>query len=76
MQQVAAVRSVRQAVRMLKHMHVQAPEWADYRQAGRQALSHILQERMHGLVGNRIAELVAAGVADRRNGAYRRALLG
>jgi transposase-like protein len=30
---------------------------------------------MHGLVGNRIAELAAAGVADRRNGTYRRALL-
>lgn len=75
MQQVAAVRSVRQAVRMLKHMSVQAPEWADYRQAGGQALAALLEERMHGLVGNRIAELAAAGVADRRNGAYRRELL-
>lgn len=75
MQQVAAVRSVKQAVRMLKHMQVQAPEWVDYRDAGRDALARILQERMHGLVGNRIAELAAAGVADRRNGAYRRELL-
>jgi transposase-like protein len=75
MQQVAAVRSVKQAVRMLKHMHVQAPEWGDYREASRAALAQLLEERMHGLVGNRLAELAAAGVADRRNGAYRRELL-
>jgi hypothetical protein len=29
MQQIAAVRSVKRAVRILKHMHVQAPEWSD-----------------------------------------------
>jgi putative transposase len=75
MQQVAAVRSVKQAVRMLKHMNVQAPEWVDYRDAGREALARILQDRMHGLVGNRIAELRAAGAHDRRNGVYRRELL-
>lgn len=75
MQQVAAAHSVEQAVRMLKHMRVQAPEWTDYREAGRNALARILEERMHGLVGNRIAELAAIGVPDRRNGAYRRQLL-
>jgi len=75
MQQIAAVRTVKQAVRMLKHMQVQAPEWVDYREAGREALGRILEERMHGLVGNRLAELATAGVADRRNGAYRRELL-
>jgi len=75
MQQVAAVRSVKQAVRMLKHMRVQSPEWTDYRSAGRDAMARLLEERMHGLVGNRIAELRAAGIQDRRNGSYRRALL-
>jgi putative transposase len=74
-QQIAAVHSVKQAARMLKHMSVQAPEWGDYLEAGRAALGRILEERMHGLVGNRIAELRAAGERDRRNGAYRRALL-
>ena len=48
MQQVAAARGVRQAVRMLKHMSVQAPEWDEYREAGRAALARVLQERMHG----------------------------
>jgi putative transposase len=75
MQQVAAVRSVKQAVRMLKHMSVQAPEWGDYREAGREALARVIEERMAGLVGNRIAELRVIGQPDRRNGAYRRELL-
>ncbi len=75
MQQVAAVRSVKQAVRMLKHMDVQSPEWNEYRRASQAAVREVLEDRMHGLVGNRIAELAAAGVADRRNGAYRRELL-
>ena len=57
MQQVAATRSVRQAVRMLKHMSVQSGEWDDYREAR----ARVLQERMYGLVGNRIADLWAIG---------------
>ena len=75
MQQLTAVRSVRQTVRMLKSMNVQAPEWGDYREAGRAALGRVIEDRMHGLLGNRLAELAAAGVADRRNGTYRRQLL-
>jgi transposase-like protein len=60
---------------MLKRMNLQAPEWSDYRAASRQALAAILQDRMHGLLGNRIAELAALGEQDRRNGSYRRQLL-
>ena len=75
MQRLAAVRSVKQAARMLKQMSVQAPEWSDYREVSRAALKRILEERMRGLVGNRIAELAANGQPDRRNGAYRRWLL-
>lgn len=75
MQQVAAVRSVKQAARMLKRMRVQAPEWSEYRQASQAAVRRVLEERMQGLVGNRIAELAAQGLADRRNGTYRRQLL-
>ena len=75
MQELAAVRSVRQAVRMLKHMNVQAPEWGEYQSASREAVRRVLEDRMHGLLGNRIAELAANGIPDRRNGAYRRWLL-
>jgi len=74
-QELAAVRSVRQAVRMLKHMNVQAPEWGEYQSASREAVRRVLEDRMHGLLGNRIAELAANGIPDRRNGAYRRWLL-
>jgi putative transposase len=75
MQQVAAVRSVRQAVRMLKQMEVQGADWGDARPACREAMRQILEDRMHGLLGNRIAALAARGVPDRRNGHYRRWLL-
>jgi len=60
---------------MLKHMSVESAEWGDYREAGRAALARVLQERMYGLVGNRIADLRVIGARDRRNGAYRRELL-
>jgi len=75
MQQVAAVRSVKQATRMLKHMNVQGPEWGELRDASREAVKQLLEDRMHGLLGNRIAELAANGIQDRRNGTYRRWLL-
>ena len=60
---------------MLKQMNVQAPEWGDYQAASREAVRQVLEDRMHGLLGNRIAELAANGIQDRRNGAYRRWLL-
>jgi len=72
MQQLAAVRSVKQAVRTLKWMDVQAPEWHEVRRASQAAVQRVIEERMHERVGNRIAELAAAGTADRRNGSYRR----
>lgn len=75
MQRVAAVRSVKQAVRMLKQMDVQAPEWSPWREASREAIRQVLEDRMDGLLGNRIAELAARGIQDRRNGVYRRWLL-
>ncbi len=77
MQELAARASVKQAVRMLKHMDVQGPgwDWEAVHATGREALRQILEERMRGRLGNRLADLAAAGVADRRNGGYRRWLL-
>jgi transposase-like protein len=71
----AAVRSVKQAARILKRMNVQGEEWGDYRGASREAVARVIEGRMQGLVGNRLAELAAAGAADRRNGGYPRQLL-
>lgn len=75
MQELSAVRSVRQATRMLKRMDVAGWDWGDARPACREAVQQILEDRMHGLLGNRIAELAARGIQDRRNGHYRRWLL-
>lgn len=75
MQELSAVRSVRQATRMLKRMEVEGWDWGDARPACREAVRQILEDRMHGLLGNRIAELAARGIQDRRNGHYRRWLL-
>jgi transposase-like protein len=71
----AAVRSVKQAARILKSMEVQGEEWAGYREASRRAVAGVIEGRMREAVGNRLAELAAAGVADRRNGTYTRQLL-
>lgn len=73
--QLAAVRSLRQVTRMIKEMDVQGVDWGDARPAAQEALRQVLEQRMHGLIGNRIAELAASGRQDRRNGAYRRWLL-
>lgn len=75
MQRFAAVRSVKQAVRILKHMNVQSPEWAGIHEERLEATKRLLEERMHQRVGNYLADLEARGVADRRNGSYRRHLL-
>jgi transposase-like protein len=66
---------VKQAARILKHMEIQGGEWQDYRGASREAVARVIEGRMHGLLNNRLAELAAAGVGDRRNGSYRRQLL-
>lgn len=73
--QLAAVRSLRQVNRMFKDMDLQGVDWGDARPAAQAALRQVLEERMHGLLGNRIAELAAHGHPDRRNGHYTRWLL-
>jgi transposase-like protein len=60
---------------MIKHMDVQGIDWGEARPASAAALREILEQRMHGLLGNRIAELAARGIQDRRNGHYSRWLL-
>ena len=76
MQQVAAVRSVTQAVRMLKQIQVQAPEGGDYREAGRAALGRlryrvllldgVVLSRKSGMGALRRPVLVALGITCER----------
>lgn len=76
MQQVAAVRSLKQAVRVIKQMEHQSPEWMpDLHELGRKALSRVLRQHMQRQVRRYLLEAARQGVADRRNGSYRRHLL-
>jgi transposase-like protein len=60
---------------MIKEMDLQGVDWGEVRPVAQTALREVLEQRMHGLIGNRIAELAANGRQDRRNGSYRRWLL-
>jgi putative transposase len=76
MSRSATVRSVRSACRIIKRlMNFEPQGWEDFRSSGRDALRHILEERMQGQLRQRLAFEAAEGVRDRRNGAYRRRLL-
>ena len=76
MQQVAAVRSLKQAERVIKQMQHQSPEWLpDLHELGRKALRRLLQQHMQRQVRRYLGEAARQGVADRRNGTYRRHLL-
>lgn len=76
MQQVAAVRSLKQAERVIKRMEHQSPEWMpQLHELGRQALRRVLQQHMQRQVRRYLAEAARQGVADRRNGSYGRHLL-
>ena len=76
MQQVAAVRSLKQAVRVIKQMQHQSPEWMpDLHELGGKALRRVLPQHMQRQVRRYLAEAARQGVADRRNGSYGRHLL-
>ena len=76
MQQSAAIRSLKQASRVIKQMEHQSPEWMpDLRDLGRKALRRVLQQHMQRQVRRYLAEAARHGVADRRNGSYPRHLL-
>jgi transposase-like protein len=76
MQQIAAVRSLKQASRVIKQMEHQSPEWMpDLRELGRKALRRVLHQHMQRQVRRYLAESARHGVADRRNGSYSRHLL-
>lgn len=75
MPQSATGLSVRQAVRVIKQMRIEAEGWADWREAGRQALQRVLNEHMKSRLDEHLERMVLLGGSDRRNGSYRRHLL-
>jgi transposase-like protein len=56
-------------------MRFEPEGWEDNRSFGRDALRRVLEERMQGHLQRVLAQEVAEGVRDRRNGQYRRHLL-
>jgi len=68
--------SLPQAFEIIKEMNSSPTEWElDYRQAGRQALSQILHERMKDRIDRHLEEMGKRGEEDRRNGSFSRHLL-
>lgn len=76
MPQIATIKSLPRAFRMMKAMQAQGVEWGeDYRRAGAEALKGILTGRMAAAIEHHLDEMAARGEADRRNGSYHRHLL-
>jgi transposase-like protein len=68
------VKNLSQAMHMVKEMTVREA-WSDeYRTIGRRAIADFLRDRMRDSIADHLGRL-PEGVADRRNGSYRRHLL-
>jgi putative transposase len=75
MQANPAVRSVKQAMRVLKHMNTQAEELAPIHDLGRQALKEVLEGHMRQRIELYLGDVRRMDHPDRRNGHFRRWLL-
>ena len=75
MQANPAVRSVKQAMRVLKYMNTQAEELAPIHDLGRQALKEVLEGHMRQRIDLYLGDVRRMDHPDRRNGHFRRWLL-
>jgi putative transposase len=75
-QQVAAIRSVSKAYKVIKQISSQGVEWGeDYRFYSRIALKQFLEGGMKARIDSYLEEMAVRGEDDRRNGRYSRHLL-
>lgn len=75
-QQVAAIRSVSKAYKVIKQISSQGVEWGeDYRFYSRIALKQFLEGGMKDRIDSYLEEMAVRGEDDRRNGRYSRHLL-
>ena len=75
-QQVAAIRSVARAYKVIKEISSQGVPWGeDYRFYSRIALKQLLEDRMKANLDSYLEEMAVRGEEDRRNGRYSRHLL-
>ena len=75
MQANPAIRSVKQAMRVLKGMNTQGEELAPVHELGRTALKNVLESHMQQRIELYLGDVRRMDHADRRNGEYRRWLL-
>jgi len=76
MKGTVVIESLPQAFEIIKEMNSSPTEWeSDYRQAGRQVLGQILEERMKDRIDRHLEEMEKQGEYDRRNGSFSRHLL-
>jgi len=74
-QQVAAIRSVSKAYKVIKEISSQGVPWGeDYRFYSRIALKQFLEGRMKANLDFYLEEMAVRGEDDRRNGRYSRHL--
>jgi putative transposase len=74
-QELSAVRSVKQAMRILKHMHSESAELTPVHDLGRQALREVLESHMRQRIELYLGDVRRMSGSDRRNGHYVRWLL-
>ncbi len=75
MQELPAVRSVKQAMRVLKHLNTEAEELAPIHELGRGALKEVLEGHMRQRIELYLGDVRRMDSPDRRNGHYPRWLL-
>ena len=69
------VRSLPQAYRIIKEMHLYGDEESDYRSTARESLSRILEDRMRDRIDRHLEGMALRDEEDRRNGYFSRHLL-
>ena len=75
MQELPAVETVTEAMRVLKQMQAQGVDLAPVHELGRKALKAVLEDCMRAKVRQYLEDLSRRGASDRGNGYYRRWLL-
>ena len=69
------VRSLPQAYRIIKEMHLFGDTESDYRSSARESLQKILEDRMRDRIDRHLEEMAIRDEEDRRNGYFSRHLL-
>jgi putative transposase len=77
MPQLAFVKSVSQAVRVVKELGLQPTGWEeeDWHLPVKEAIAQAIEEGMARQIGRHLEEMESRGIEDRRNGSYPRNLL-